>query len=967
MTTRIPSATYRLQLHRGFNFHDALELADYLNDLGVSDCYLSPITRARPGSIHGYDVIDHRTINPELGSEDDFRAFATALKEKGMGIVADIVPNHMCIADRGNTWWQDVLENGPSSPYADFFDIDWNPPKADLANKVLLPVLGDQYGRVLENQEISIVYRDGSFLACYYEQCFPIAPRSLTWILEPAVRRMVQGLGESHPEVLELESILTAVQHLPERTETEQARIRERRREVQVIKRRIATLYQESRAFRSALDHSLDDLNGVKGDPSSFDQLERLLADQAYRLSFWKVASDEINYRRFFDINELAAIRMEDRAVFAATHELIFRLVGEGLVAGLRVDHVDGLLDPLQYLRRLQRAAASAISGAEHRHLNGSSERPLYVVTEKILGAREHLSRSWPVHGTTGYDLMNVLGGLFVRGENQRRIHDTHARFTGMSEKFEDVAYESKRLILKTAMAGEIAVLSRRLDRISEQHRWSRDFTLNSLTAALEEVIACFPVYRSYIRRDEREVSAEDRRYIEIAIARAKRRNPAMSESIFDFLASVLLLRHPDGLTEAHRAERREFVMRFQQITAPVMAKGFEDTALYRYYPLASLNEVGGDPGRFGIELDAFHEWSGRRAAEWPDTMSATSSHDTKRGEDTRARISVLSEIPGEWEQAIYRWYEMNSSARKEIEEGRQVPDPNEEYLLYQTLVGVWPNAAMDAAEREEFTRRIQAYVEKAVKEAKINTSWMNVNEEHDRALREFVAQVLSREEFLRDFSAFQERIARAGMLNSLSQTVLKIAMPGMPDFYQGTELWAFNLVDPDNRRPVDYQLRRAMLAKIRESVHLCRRESVRQMLRDMNSGAIKMYVTSCALEFRRRNPGLFAQGSYVPLAIAGERSACAVAFARRFEAKTAIAVCGRFFMSIPEAPPLPADPEAWRDTYLLLEQGSAAASAFTDLFTGHSVTPRQTAHGPALPLREVFSVMPAALLIGNG
>jgi (1->4)-alpha-D-glucan 1-alpha-D-glucosylmutase len=948
----IPSATYRLQLHRRFTFADAAALIDYLRDLGVSHCYLSPITQARPGSTHGYDVVNHRVINPELGGEQGFDEFTGRLRECGMGLVADLVPNHMAITDPANQWWQDVLENGPSSPYAEFFDIDWNPPKGDLANKVLLPVLGDQYGRVLENQEIQVVYENGSFFTRYYDHRFPLAPRSLHWILKPALRALTQKLGDSHDDVLEMESVLNAVEHLPERTETDHKKVRERRREIPVIQRRISELYEKSDAARAAIDGSLEDINGIKGQPRSFDRLEKLLEDQAYRLSFWKVASDEINYRRFFDINELAAIRMEDRTVFAAAHEMILRLIGRGLIDGLRIDHVDGLLDPSQYLRRLQRGVA--LGTAESNRLP-DPERLIYLVVEKILGLNERL-QDWPVHGTTGYDFMNMAARLFVVAEHRQRLRELYAHFTGEQADFRDVVYESKKVVIRTAMAGELAVLARRLDRISEQHRWSRDFTLNSLASALEELIACFPVYRSYVRPETGAVGDEDRQHIQTAVRRAKRRNPAISESIFDFIASVLLLEHPGGLGDQERMERAEFVLRFQQLTAPVMAKGFEDTALYRYYPLASLNEVGGEPENFAVGIEEFHRSNQRRLERWPDSMSATSTHDTKRSEDARARISALSEIPDEWEAAIARWYRMNAGARKRIEDA-EVPDPNEEYLLYQSLVGIWPAQKIEAGERAELTRRIQAYMDKAVREAKVNTSWMNVNQEHDSALSEFLAAILAEgSEFVADLENFVRPIARAGNLNALSQTLLKIAAPGIPDFFQGTELWDLSLVDPDNRRPVDFASRRAMLGKIRESARRDPTSTLCHLLKNPGNGAVKMYVINRALECRRDNHELFMRGEYLPLDVMGPRAPHVIAFARAHGEKRVLVVCGRFFMQLPQASPLPVDPRTWNDTSVNV---GATHVRFRNVFNGATIG----AEKGSLRMEEVFAQMPVALL----
>jgi (1->4)-alpha-D-glucan 1-alpha-D-glucosylmutase len=549
-----------------------------------------------------------------------------------------------------------------------------------------------------------------------------------------------------------------------------------------------------------------------------------------------------------------------------------------------------------------------------------------------------------------------VLGRLFVESENKRRFGELFANFIGERRQFRDIVYEGKKLIIETAMSGEMAVLSRRLDRISEQHRWSRDFTANSLAAALQEVIACFPVYRSYVRPDTGKVNDADRRHIMTAIGRAKRRNPAISDSVFDFIASVLLLEHPSEIGDAEVAERGEFASRFQQFTSPVMAKGFEDTALYRYYPLAALNEVGGEPDAFGISLEAFHQWNRERLAKWPDAMSAGSTHDTKRGEDTRARIQVLSEIPNEWEQAIKRWYQMNAGARKPIEDS-EVPDPNEEHLLYQTLVGIWPNAPMDESQREEFVKRVQAYMDKAVKEAKVHTTWMNVNEEHDRALSEFIATILKAgNPFVDDVASFQARIARAGMLNALSQTMLRIAAPGVPDFYQGSELWTLNLVDPDNRRPVDYARRCAMLAKIRDGARRDPIATVRHLLKDISSGAIKMFLINRAMEFRRAHSELFMRGEYLPLKVSGPRANHVIAFARACEGERVLTICGRFFMQMPEAPPLPVDPATWKDTFIELDN---ASSSMTDVITGRAIS----AAGRRIALDEAFAQIPVAML----
>jgi (1->4)-alpha-D-glucan 1-alpha-D-glucosylmutase len=971
---RIPSATYRLQLNSEFTLVDAAGIVEYLHRLGVSDCYTSPITQARAGSRHGYDVTDHQRLNPEIGGADGFREFARRVQQYGMGIIVDTVPNHMCIADASNKWWYDVLENGPSSPFAPFFDIDWQPPKADLANKVLLPVLGDQFGHVLENGDISIGYKNGAFEVLCYDHVFPVAPRTWTAILEPALARLEKELGTSTRESLELASIITALNHLPLRTETDAAKVRERQREKEIVKERLAALMETNAAVRLAVDASIADLNGTKGKPHSFDRLETLLDDQAYRLSFWHVAADEINYRRFFDVNDLAAIRVERPDVFKATHELIAGLVHEGLISGLRIDHVDGLRDPGLYLRMLQHECAVALAAGEltpvpHNKGNAASDPaphalPFYIVVEKILGADERLRADWPVQGTTGYEFLNDLNGLYVDGDNCERLKEFYWRFTRQRREFGDIVYDCKKLVLRALMSGEQNVLARKLDRISEQHRWSRDFTLNSLGRVLAEVIACFPVYRSYVT-PEGSVSSEDRRRVIDAINVAKRRNAALSESTFDFLASVLLLTHPDTLDDAARDERLDFTLRFQQLTSPVMAKGYEDTALYRVYPLASFNEVGGDPTSLGTSVETFHSCNERRLRKWPHAMSATSTHDTKRGEDVRARIDVLSEIPDAWERAVHRWHKLNASLSVEWE-GTRSPDSNEEYLFYQTLVGAWPLEAMTPEEHEGFVGRIQDYMHKSSKEAKVRTSWISPNEAHDEAVKDFVRRALLSDPanaFLADFVGFRRTIAIAGILNSLSQTLIKAGSPGVPDFYQGTELWDYNLVDPDNRRPVDFLVRRAMLEEISHDADRNRLGLVEKLLARSADGRIKMYVIHRVLQFRRDHPELFSTGDYVPLEAAGERERHVIAFARRAGRESVIIAAGRFFINLGiTADSFPAS-EVWSDTKLVLPADSTARR-YVDLFTGREIDAHPEKSTSRLSMNDVFAQMPIAMLV---
>ncbi len=965
----IPSATYRLQLNHLFPFEKAKEIVAYLDELGFSDIYTSPFLMARPGSLHGYDVTDQSRFNPEIGDKESFLALSSELQRHGMGLVVDVVPNHMCITHPSNVWWWDVLENGPSSPFARYFDIDWHPPKEELTNKVLLPVLGDQFGRVLENQEIQARYSQGQFDVSVYDRPLPLAPRTWTNILEPALSKLRDRLDPAHEHVAELESIVTALNHLPGHTETDEAKIRERQREKEIVKRRLSGLLDASPEAAEAIQSALVEINGQRGDSHSFDRLERLLESQAYRLSYWRVAMDEINYRRFFDINDLAAIRPEDPEVFSAVHAMIFDLVKSGHVSGLRVDHPDGLFDPEKYFRFLQDAckAQTAGSGNGNGGQNGAG-KTFYVVAEKILMRNESLRTNWAVEGTTGYDFLNLLNGLFVDRTREKAFHLLYKRFSGWSEDFADLVCDSKRLILQVAMSSELNVLARKLDHISEQHRWSRDFTLESLRDALREVLATFPVYRTYARSDDKEIDFEDRRQILIAIREAKRRNPAISSSVFEFIQGVLLLEHPDGLDTLQRAGRQTFVMRFQQLTSPVMAKGLEDTAFYRYYPLASLNEVGGSPDRFGVSTASFHRRNAIREELWPHTMNATSTHDTKRSEDVRARINALSEIPKDWYLAIRRWGKMNRERKTQVD-GLAAPDSNEEYLIYQTLVGTWPLLEMNAEQHSVYVQRIQAYMQKALHEAKMHSSWINPHTEYDKAVDDFVERILERSRgnpFLEDFRQFQGPIARAGMWNALSQLVLKIASPGLPDFYQGSELWNLHLVDPDNRQPVDFDLRKQIANKLRSEAASDPAALLARLADSPCDGAIKLYITGRALRFRKDHPNLFAAGSYVPIPTEGTRGRHVIAFARMSGGQAALAVVGRFFLRLCNSHGVPWGEQTWGNTALALPR-KIRATAFRDALSGRTIEVEKRGEQSILPLANVLSHCPVALLSTEG
>lgn len=949
-----PLATYRFQFNRHFRFRDAAALVPYLHALGVSHLYASPYLRARPGSLHGYDISNHNELNPEIGFREDHDAMVQALHAVGMGQLLDIVPNHMGIAESGNRWWMDVLENGPSSRYAAFFDIDWQPLKRELEGKVLLPVLGDQFGDVLERGELRLCYADGRFRIEYFDNEFPVAPRSAAGVLRAALELLGGRLDEEHPDRTELESIVAALEHLPPRHRTDPESIAERRRERLVSQRRLAALTTHAPEVREALDEAVRLYNGTPGVPASFDRLEALLDDQAYRLAFWRVAAEEINYRRFFDINDLAGVRVERREVFDETHRLILRLVAEGKVDALRIDHPDGLYDPHGYLVRLQDEAQRA---------RGSG--PLYLLVEKILTGDEELPDDWPVAGTVGYDLMDRLNRLFVAAHHEAAMDAAYARFVPQPPEYEELVYEKKKLILRSALASELNVLAHLLNRLSERNRRSRDFTLGSLTDALREIIACFPVYRTYIDAHASRVSERDRDYIERATRIAMRRNRTTSRSVFEFVRDTLLLRWPPMLDEAERAEHAEFVMKFQQLTGPVMAKGVEDTSFYIFNRLVSLNEVGGEPDRFGLSLDEFHDYVARRAERWPHAMNSTSTHDTKRSEDVRARIHVLSEIPEIWGRHAANWARLNEEKRSS-EDGQPIPDRNDEYLLYQTLVGAWPLDADSEAAYAEFVERIQRYMEKATREAKLHTSWINPNEAYDQGLRDFVAGILDRSgenPFLDDLRAFHaEHIAVPGMLNALAQVLLKLTLPGVPDLYQGQEIWDFSLVDPDNRRPIDYGVRRGMLEELRSRLRGGdRAELAAELLREWPTGRIKLYVTHLALELRRARPEPFARGTYLPLRARGERAEHVVAFARRHDDVAVLVAVPRLVASLPRGreAPLP-DAAAWRGT--ALELTAVPPGEYRDVFTGrvHGIGSGGTA---VLPVERLFAEFPLALL----
>ncbi len=990
---RIPRATYRLQFGPALTFREAKDLVSYFDDLGISDLYASPLFKPCSDEGHGYDICDHQQLNPAVGSQEEFESLSGVLQSRGMGLILDVVPNHMGIG-KNNLWWMDVLENGPSSTFSCYFDIDFHPTKPELENRVLLPILEDQYGKVLESGKFRLAIEEGAFFIYYYDHKLPVAPFTYSKILGYPIEALTQTLGKEDERLQELQSILTALNYLPPQTELAPEKIEERKREKEVIKRRIATLYRNSPEVRSAVDWAIQAFNGTVGDARSFNLLDDLLGAQSYRPAFWRVAIDEINYRRFFDITSLAAIRMELPPVFEEAHQFIFRLLTEGRITGLRVDHPDGLWNPDRYFRQLQenyilcmaQSGPAGVSRAEpQKDILGESvtrrmvehpERdeplfwPLYVVAEKILCAGESLPRDWAVFGTTGYEFLNLVNGLFVDSGNRKAFDRIYSHFIGTQIHFGNLVNSSKKMIMLISLASEIQALSHQLERLSEKNRWYRDFTLNSLTFAIREVIAGLPVYRTYINGPDG-VPLRDQKYIETAVEEAKRRNPRTAEAIFDFIRDTLLLRNLQNFPEEDRTKLVRFVMQFQQVTGPVMAKALEDTAFYIYNRLVSLNEVGGHPEQFGISVTEFHQQNLERQQKWPHSLLATSTHDTKRSEDVRARLNVLSEIPGEWRAALSRWSRLNAST-KILVDGQLAPDRNDEYLLYQTLVGAWPMENLPSSAVGEFNRfreRIAAYMEKATLEAKVHTSWVNRNEEYDAAVQNFVLQVLDnrgKKRFLSDLQVFQFRVAYFGQFNSLGQVLIKLTSPGVPDIYQGTELWDFSLVDPDNRRPVDYPRRRSLLVELKNRVNEAGQDLIpmaRELLEHGQDGRIKLYLIYRTLNFRRLHPRLFSSGSYLPLEGMGPMKDHVCTFARTREDEVILVAVPRLVVRLTggkEQPPL--GEEIWKDTWLALP-ADWVNRTLINLYTGERISVSKKDQVSGLPLAEVFRNFPVAVL----
>ena len=948
--TRLPSSTYRIQLNPDFRFADTLKILDYLHELGISDLYLSPILASRKGSTHGYDVIDPTRINPDLGTEEEFTTLQTELQNRGMGLLLDIVPNHMA-ANAENPWWMDVLENGTQSAFAAYFDVEWHPHARSLEGRILLPVLGRPFGEALDSGEIKLVYNDGSFLIQYFESLFPVAPRSYHAILNLHAGRLKNSLSEETAAYHEYSGVLSSALDLARADRRVASTAQEQRLRFESTRDRLRSLMNTSPEIATLVRENVAELNGKVGDPGSVGLLQRLLAEQNYKLAFWQNMNESINYRRFFTIADLVGVRVEDPIVFESTHGYVMRLVAKNPYSGLRIDHIDGLRDPFSYLTRLQERLSQD---------KNSTDSPSYVVVEKILARGEDLPEEWPANGTTGYDYVNVANGIFVDPEGAGRVEEIYSTFIGRKQDFSDILYYKKKLVMNTLLGVEMRTLGRQLAELASQDRYARELERIQLIDALIEVTACLGVYRTYIRNME--LPAHATKYIEEAVTAARARAPHLSAASFNFVHEVLLLLNPPHVLADQREARLDFVMRWQQFTGPIVAKGFEDTALYVYYPLLSLNEVGGNPRPTQAStLAEFCAFLEKRRIDWPGTLDASSTHDTKRSEDVRARINVLSEMPEEWQKHLELWSGLNAQYKQQAG-GVSAPDRNEEYFLYQTLLGVWP---LDREADESLIERVQAHLVKATREAMVHTRWTRPNQPHEDALQKFVAGILSSEnrEFLDDFRRFQEKIAYFGMVNGLSQTLLKIAAPGVADFYQGSELWDLRLVDPDNRGAIDFARRETALKEIESSEGTDIKEARRGFVEHWQDGKIKLYLIRKALRFRRDHGDLFHEGEFVPLQVAGCHSENVIAFLRRTPSASTLVVLPRWLCRIADkSGSLPARID-WCDTHIVLPPPSPRNWKSILAPTELASQDRQT--GACLMLNDLLNDFPVAFFQG--
>lgn len=946
---QVPRATYRLQLSAQFGFAHLHSILPYLARLGISHLYLSPIFKARPGSSHGYDVVDHGQLNAELGDGKELEELALAARNLGMGIVLDIVPNHMAVMTDSNVWWADVLENGRSSRFAAFFDIDWRPARESMRNRLLVPVLGGTFGDTIERGEIRVHFDPaaGAFALRYQEHSFPLDPRHYPLIFAAAGHELAQWSSEDSDRQ-DFDSLMDAFAALPETRDIDAESVERRYRDKEVNKRRLVRLCERRSDLLALFGRVLAVVNGDSGESSSRDALAALLERQPYRLAFWRVSGEEINYRRFFDVNELAALRMEDPSVFQATHSLLLALVQSNVVEGIRVDHADGLHDPKRYFQRL----------AEEVDLLGGA--PCWTVAEKVLAVDEQLPADWPIDGTTGYEFGALVSAWLMRADQVPALERTYRRHVGNASSFDAIAYQSKKDVMRGSLAAEISVLAAQLDRVAQLHRSSSDFTVFDLREAVVETIACFPVYRTYVSSEG--ATSTDRQIIGRAVGLALSRRAATRRAL-EFLRDVLC----GQLNGVQRKPSLDFTMKFQQVTGPVMAKGVEDTAFYRYSCLLALNEVGSDPGGRLIDNEQLHRASAERARQWPNTMLASSTHDSKRGEDASWRLAALAENVAVWRDCLARWRRLKRRARV----AAQTISAADEYLLLQTALSIWPlSAAPQPEELATLRARIEEYAVKAAREAKLSTTWFDPDPEYEKALKEFVGTLIPNSRtaagFQRYFQPVIDAVAWAGVLNALAATVLKLTTPGVPDLYQGAEVPHLALVDPDSRRAVDWQRLESGLASLAAQVQSSSaRQVAARLLGDWRSGALKQFVIWRLLELRRSQAQLFASNGYEPLVVQGEHAARVVAFLRNTAGAgmrhgAIIVVVARWVATL-VADGSTVSP-VWRETQIQLP-ADTPLGRWTDALTGVVL---EVGEPRLLSVAECFATLPAAVLVFN-
>lgn len=967
---KIPSSTYRLQFNKDFKFNDAREIIPYLKKLGISHIYASPLLSTKPGSMHGYDVVNYDEINKEIGTFEEFEAFVNTLHTNGLGLILDIVPNHMAIG-KENKWWMDVLENGQASSYSHYFDIDWNPIKKELKGKVLIPILGNHYGIILASGQIGFSFNaeTGKLHVNYYENEFPLNPSSYPIILEYRIDILKARLGSTHKDFQEYLSVITMFKNLPKHNSTEYEKVNERNREKEIAFERLSSLCTDNYIIKGFIDENLIDFKCSSENDVLITRVHNLLEEQVYRLAFWRVSSDEINYRRFFDINGLAAICVEKPDVFINTHSFILNLIENNKIEGLRIDHPDGLLEPAEFYKKLQ-VEISKKTDTDFTPNNGkllsSDKLPFYIVAEKILANDEQLEPNWAIHGTVGYDFLNSVSKLFIKSDNKNAFTDFYHKFIGKQLNVEEMIIECKKLIMNTSLAAELNVLSNYLNQISEMYLFSRDYTLNSLRNSLMELIACFPVYRSYISE---EGVTKCQYNIKWAIGLAKKRSLATDVLIFDFIEKVLLLELEEDINSEKYQNILNFTLKFQQYTGPLMAKGVEDTFFYRYNRLISLNEVGGDSTKFGISIEEFHQQNLIRAEIMPNSMLCTATHDTKRSEDARCKINAISEFPQEWQNLVKRLHSINKSQNDKTNDS-VVIDKNDEYLIYQSLIGIWSTPKINSENIQSLANRLERYILKAAREGKVHTSWLNINSEYEQALSDFVSKILNYppgHSFWKYFLPFHNLIANAGYLNSISQCILKLTSPGVPDIYQGSEIYKFNLVDPDNRIPVDYKKTNEIFKLIQPLLNLNTNfnnsELFQKILLPIESGAIKLFYTTTILNFRNQNPDLFKISKYIPLKIEGQNANHFVAFARLLNNQALIVITPRLMHNIiSHDNPMEINKEMIQGTTIEIPQ-DLKNFAWTDICTKQIIrfTIKEKTN-----LTDLFDILPVIILRGN-